>query len=749
MTTGVAHEQNMQKKIEKQMGCMSGFLQIFDRHQMLSGKRLHTKRLPAPVQGDDVLLEPEKFNKSPGHSKNKKVKSPPVTRSMTLPIPDLYKKTSIEPSSPAMDSSLPAEMPPKSPLPLPLFDVNEGGRNSWKFSPRLSLDSRATFDVAKGNLYRKQTNSSNLSANHCDKSDRGTDGSRRSTSVIAKLMGIETLPDSKSEPVAKQAELRRSASESRVSRDIFQPRMVENDDDDIVKVKQQNHVITSNVIRENYVDQLRRGGSNRGVKSPQQRKSFFNSGDIFPEPTKNVSIYGEIERRLKMRGIDEPSKDLETLKQILEAMQLKGLLHSNPRPRVRNTNIVYDRNFSHSSESQSPIVLMKPLNRRVSDELPSNIGSNSGNRVSSISPRRQRQSIDRNANSPVRARNSSSPTRTEANARSSNSRSNSPVKTKQLTIETQRRGNESKDSQRVSPKISPRRNVADQAVTNRSQIIRRPIEDEFSSSVSESSVITPSQTDTERSKVNEYKEGRRLLDRCDKLLNSIAEMNATESQPSPVSVLDSSYYKDDSSLSPSPVIKRHLSYPVEVEELGSPGISSVLLDCEDDINDSDFTYISKVIRAWNFGPEGATDHIFLQLEKQHYMKNKDASKASKLQRRLIFDTITEIMEQKRNLPPWKALASRPLLQQIWSEFQRIREQQSSDDLFEVICGVLKKDLDGEAINGWGDFPLEISEAVLDIERLIFKDLVGESIRDLAESAAAKRTHLAPSRKLVF
>ncbi|KAK1355780.1 hypothetical protein POM88_049036 [Heracleum sosnowskyi] len=65
----------------------------------------------------------------------------------------------------------------------------------------------------------------------------------------------------------------------------------------------------------------------------------------------------------------------------------------------------------------------------------------------------------------------------------------------------------------------------------------------------------------ERSKLNEYKEGRRLLDRCDKLLNSIAEMNATESQPSPVSVLDSSYYKDDSSLSPSPVIKRHLSYP--------------------------------------------------------------------------------------------------------------------------------------------------------------------------------------------
>lgn len=193
---------------------------------------------------------------------------------------------------------------------------------------------------------------------------------------------------------------------------------------------------------------------------------------------------------------------------------------------------------------------------------------------------------------------------------------------------------------------------------------------------------------------------------------------------------------------------------VELEELGSLGITPVLLDCEDDINDSDFIYISKVIKAWKLAPEEANDHIFLQLEKQNYMENKDTSKVSKLQRRLIFDIITEIMEQKRNLPPWKAFAikkwntSQLLVQQIWSEFQRIKEQESSDDLFEVICGVLKKDLAGEAINRWEDCPLEMSEAVLDIERLIFRDLVGESIRDLAESAA-QSTCLPLRRKVVF
>ena len=59
--------------------------------------------------------------------------------------------------------------------------------------------------------------------------------------------------------------------------------------------------------------------------------------------------------------------------------------------------------------------------------------------------------------------------------------------------------------------------------------------------------------------MEEYKEGRSLLERCDKLLHSIAEMTAaTELLPSPVSVLDSSFYKEESS--PSPVMKRSIDF---------------------------------------------------------------------------------------------------------------------------------------------------------------------------------------------
>lgn len=57
-------------------------------------------------------------------------------------------------------------------------------------------------------------------------------------------------------------------------------------------------------------------------------------------------------------------------------------------------------------------------------------------------------------------------------------------------------------------------------------------------------------------------EGRSLLERCDKLLHSIAEMTAGELQPSPVSVLDSSFYKEESS--PSPVMKRSIDFKGEL-----------------------------------------------------------------------------------------------------------------------------------------------------------------------------------------
>lgn len=190
---------------------------------------------------------------------------------------------------------------------------------------------------------------------------------------------------------------------------------------------------------------------------------------------------------------------------------------------------------------------------------------------------------------------------------------------------------------------------------------------------------------------------------------------------------------------------------VELEE--EFRISSIQSKFEDEIEDCDLVYISEILRASSYHSEEEAD-IFLLLEKQQFLKGKDTSQVSRLQRKLIFDTLVEILDRNRQMPPWKAFSTKnshtakPSLPQIWSEFQRIRERDTSEDLFGIVCGVLKKDLAVDTTNGWGDCPVEMSEAVLDLERLIFKDLVGESIRDLAEFAG-KSSFLAPRRKLVF
>lgn len=91
-------------------------------------------------------------------------------------------------------------------------------------------------------------------------------------------------------------------------------------------------------------------------------------------------------------------------------------------------------------------------------------------------------------------------------------------------------------------------------------------------------------------------------------------------------------------------------------------------------------------------------------------------------------------------------------QKIWSEFRRIREREESEseDLFKFICGVLKKDM-GEEMRGWGEWPVEMGDVVLDIERLVFKDLVGETIRELASFSPQCNNDKLPAlrRKLLF
>ncbi|KAF5202888.1 zinc finger CCCH domain protein [Thalictrum thalictroides] len=769
MTTGILHDQNLEKQIEKQMGCMTGFLHLFDRNQIINGKRIYTTKRLSSYQMD-YSSQSESSVGSPAYSgelrpyQNHKKEQQKQSQSHARSSLDNMRDS----RSPVPEF---AASPARMSQPLPVFEFKEGLRSSWKFkeTPRLSLDSRATVD-GKGSLYPKE-----IRTNVPIKED-DNDKQRRSPSVIARLMGLDALPEFSGREPMKKVELRRSASESRVSKDLkfvdgnnFQLKNPPRDINAVVpdqRMKARTPDYMNQFVRTSNFEANNVAAQNKGylAHSPwksqqQQRKSYFDSQDFFPEP-KQSGYLGEIEKRLKLRGIDEPAKDLETLKQILEALQLKGLLHSkrSEEESIRSPNYVFDRRFP---DDESPIVIIKPSKQQVSInrigrttgfESASNFRSKhrNNNLSGEITPpvRRDRPTVDRNAGNGKFSKQNQSPDKSPS----------SVARRRVANGDFQRKGNDLVEQRRNSPTHSPklqnsRKTGLDQN-TSRSPRNKRSTSEISSKertddTISESSRSSSSQMDLERSKMEDYKEGRSLLERCDKLLNSIAEITAaTELQPSPVSVLDSSFYKDESS--PSPVMKRCIDFkdqPVELEdENWSPVISPIRLKS----NDSDFLYVSEILRASNCLSED-TD-VFWLLEKHQYRTN--SSDSSRLHRKLVFDIITEILDRKTQLPPWKTfpgtkcITGASHLEHIWSEFRRIREKDPAEDLFEIICGVLKKDMAGDAITGWGDTPIETSETVLDIERLIFKDLVVETIHDLVTFTGRNRAPLL-RRKLVF
>ncbi|KAL5702161.1 hypothetical protein ACHQM5_027410 [Ranunculus cassubicifolius] len=695
-------EKKKKKQIDKQMGCMAGFFQIFDRHQLLPGRRVYSaKRLP-PSPSPTSTNSPSSSEKSLSEEESP---SPALSKELAQPCVESAK----QPTTPSIPIPATDDISAKiTPTPS---ESKETVKSTWKFKeyPRLSLDSRVIVD-GKGSVYPREirTNAAFISATGTNAEEE----QKRSPSVVARLMGLEMLPELTREPF-KKPELKRSSSESRLPNRFV----------DIGNALREGQKTESKSNQEVYIQSWK-----------QQKKIFFDAQDFFPEPK---SIYGELEKRLKMRGITEKAEDLQTLKQILEALQLKGLLHSKKRlQQIGNRNFIFDQENPHPKPSKST--------RRIGNQSPpTSLRSKAGIRRTikeseSLPPVRRR--LEKSYNEKERRfSHSMSPERSEGNARSPSS----PARRKLPSVETQRRrNNDSVQQQRNSPGnspkiITPRKTSSSSSPRN----IRRStaeicrMSDDDTSSIS-SCISTISH---KRMKRDEYREEINLMARCDKLLNSIAEISTTESsQPSPVSVLDSSFYQED--VSP---LKRCIDFKDDDEVNWSPVIKPIQVMSDD----ADFVYVSEIIEASTY-ISGDSD-LFLSLEKQIY----NSCDASRLHRRLVFDTIAEIIDRKKELPPWKAVSSidhatkKPSFKQVWLEFSRIRERSKGEDLLEVICGILQKDVENETINGWGDNAMEKSEMVLDIEKMIFKDLIGDTIQDLAEMSR-KRRDLAP-KKLVF
>ncbi|VAI79780.1 unnamed protein product [Triticum turgidum subsp. durum] len=682
-------------------GCMAGFLHLFDRPHVLSGKRRlchHPRRL---------------LSSSSSGSATPSEMSMPLDRATPLP------------SSPEMT-------PPAAPRPslqLPPLDLKDrgGAAASWRL-PRLSLDSRAVVD-ARGKL-RQRDNIRTAAP--------PSPGVAGSPSVVARLMGLDALPhgaadEEDGQHAARGGELRRSASE-RVPRDPARFRFV--DPSFFEKPALLPQRPSSPMAEAALAQRQSPDPAFHRAAALQRRSSHFDAREVFPEPAKRVdpsagrgeiALCGEIDRRLRKRGIAEPARDLETLKQILEALQLKGLLrHSSPAPPLSVRN------------HPPPIVVMRPSSRPPQPPT---------------SPtRRLRVQVDN-------ARRPRSPDRAASPARSPASPARRGPQSPQRRVSPEKRHQPFKKPNNAElPSIRPR--IARHAAHSLS-----PDDDAWtifsdggsSSSVS-ASASASSRWDMEQRQrarlVDDPRTDRGLLERCDKLLSSIEAFTgagdaAADQQPSPVSVLDAAtFLADEDSPSssgskrgmgrraPSPRPVASLSFPEDDDEVVP---EAWLVGPE--ASDPDFAYVAEVVCLSD--RMRSPDDVYRTVEKRR-RRGEDTWQ----HRRLLCGAAAEALDRWRCAHPSEPVAwlrGEELLRHVWAEVQRAMEpagQAAGDDLNDQTSEAILRDL--AADRRWSP-SAEAADAVLQIERLLFKDLVADAICELAE---ADRLRL-PRRKLAF
>jgi len=267
---------------------------------------------------------------------------------------------------------------------------------------------------------------------------------------------------------------------------------------------------------------------------------------------------------------------------------------------------------------------------------------------------------------------------------------------------------------------------------------------------------------------------RGLLERCGKLLSSIqaftgGDAAGTDQQPSPVSVLDAAaFLADEDSPSSSSGSKRAIDFRCSSSvRPKAAAAAATVSDPEDDewapsswpCRDPDYAYVADLVRLLGGSRRTRRDPA-------------DAYKAAEQRRRhqrggdpddtwLLCGAVAEALESQRSACPWEPAAllrGAELVAHVWAEVRRAgepvvaRAAGEDADLNDVTCSAIRRDLAADSCGPWGSLQqgqrqrhgAEVADAVLQIERLVFKDLVADTIRELADADRPL-----PRRKLVF
>ncbi|XP_068464566.1 protein LONGIFOLIA 2-like isoform X2 [Phaseolus vulgaris] len=260
--------------------------------------------------------------------------------------------------------------------------------------PRLSLDSRESSWRSNSSDSKPSNLSKNFNAGGTSTSDdnisslrQPSASQRRSPSIVAKLMGLETLPESceASDTNSNFSENDSTQGNGQFGKNGFvRPLRVSNFPEVPLKEKEMTSpqcknldLVVKPILSTRFPIEPAPWKQQDGNQSSEKLtsraiKPVARTPDSFP------SVYSEIENRLKDLEFKQSGRDLRALKRILETMQVKGLLETRKEEQasdvVRNkrdyelnsTSIQHSMRQETAWESgyaiavESPIVIMKP-----------------------------------------------------------------------------------------------------------------------------------------------------------------------------------------------------------------------------------------------------------------------------------------------------------------------------------------------------------------------------------------------------
>ncbi|PUZ69780.1 hypothetical protein GQ55_2G138700 [Panicum hallii var. hallii] len=252
--------------------------------------------------------------------------------------------------------------------------------------PRLSLD------IKEGHLWNRELNSrSKPILSSSDRSSSNSTGSnagletqqehpacKRLPSVVAKLMGLEELPEHNESTASSQA--CKAVKESK-QETMLNPLSISSHNESAPRQQRNQDSTVRNLPNSKFPVETAPWKQQERIVLPRKLPKG-SKGAHGREPV--TSVFSDIEKRLKDLDFQQSNKDLRALKQILDSMQAKGLLENKKREEASmsklydgnhddqemvNLNVTMNSNTKSiwvpeesnaESSFKSPIVIMKP-----------------------------------------------------------------------------------------------------------------------------------------------------------------------------------------------------------------------------------------------------------------------------------------------------------------------------------------------------------------------------------------------------